>query len=1268
MRTKTLLLLFLLTCGILSAQDTIKTLVISEVRLDDARHSYVEISNVGATTINLAQFELGVIGAWTVPWDPGANYWFMLPDRDLAPGECFVVAAVYDWNPRKWLKAPYDYFRILNKKEFWTLADVKLDFPESPTGDPTDSITPYYHVLELWSGRDCLYLRHHISETDSAVVDQVNGVFAGTDGTRENKGPMDVAGMTNATNEATLVRKFSVKKGNIDFESARGQDLAESEWMPIPLQLGHWEMDRKLFWTVGNHGDYNLDETTLTSSTVDINWQDSILTVPWGVRNNDSIMSEFDKKPGIAWHYDYAKSYEDSAFISARAGDVLTVYVCGNDLDMMKFKIEVAEPTNDANIVVPKNVPNEDGFYANTGPYYLVTDGAPGMDTIMGANYLGVGFATRVDTMLKYLEKAPAASWEMVWVDETERTDLKNGDILKVTAENGEPKEYFIKVDNYRPSHNAYLSSITWPDIPDDYRGLFGWLGDTIPNFSSSKYEYKVQVPADVPGIPALIAKNEDINAKVEVDRAKNLYGTIADKTVTFTSTAEDDTSVLVYKVQLEKEKAAEDIQPWSADPFISQFVWQEQWANAFMEVCNPGNQPLDMSNYMFCFGYVNNPSDAITRLAGTGDWNNRYGKYIPGYKWVDEATWAITPAVAIQDLNVNPIVQGGDVFVIGDIRSTGQSGYPWWASEQCDIDFGNNPWNEDVPNWSALQQWNGANYFLFRIENDSIKLGLKPANDPNDFTLIEVWGSGDGNPPVVGGAQIQQTTSYTRKPQYYKGNTEFQGSFGTDEETSEWIRTDRPYYQALGVPWPNDILFICQGIGSHFMDEVTIYKSTVSSLTYKVSPGYSMNEQIRGVITNTDATTFLSHIIKADEDQTLTLKSALDGAILVDTDTLMNGDTLIVQSADLTNTTKYLLEVSEEGLSNDALLVSSEYTITVDGEEGSVSGFPYGTKLKTVVENVTAPAGASFSVIDANGAYVSLKMLNFDTVYVDVLVNDQIYFEVIAENGVDKIVYQLQPDATASDAFVTSSVFLVDQEASLIDLIPEGTTPYGLMSNLIPAPGATMQLVDKLGFERLYGNVVKDDKLIVTAADGVTTKTYYLTFLASTSKNYLAYVVSDVYEVDQIGFVISGPIYESTTVNDFLANLTPATGASMMLTDAEGVEKTGTLSEGDLLVVTSGDGQTTVIYTIDLATAVNDPTAKPVVVYPNPTKGMVTVAGLEYGYRIQVTNMLGVLVLDKMAYQDKEFISLEGQHHGIYFITISESDHVIGRYKLILK
>ncbi len=290
-------------------------------------------------------------------------------------------------------------------------------------------------------------------------------------------------------------------------------------------------------------------------------------------------MSEFAKKPGIAWHYTYAPSYADSATISANTGDILTVYACGNNLDMINFKINVAAPTEDANWVVPMNVPNEDGFYAGTGPMYMVSAHKDAvMDTIQGADFRGVGYATRVDTLFKYLEKAPAAAWEIVWVDGNVRTDLKTGDKLKVTAENGDVKQYYIKVDQYRPSHDAYLSSITWPDIPEDYKGIFGWLGDTIPNYVPTKYDYKVQVPMDVAGIPALVGKNADINGKNVVSRAKNLSGGVEDRTITFTSTAEDDTTIRVYNVILEKEKNPADLQPWSGEPFISQFVWNEQW------------------------------------------------------------------------------------------------------------------------------------------------------------------------------------------------------------------------------------------------------------------------------------------------------------------------------------------------------------------------------------------------------------------------------------------------------------------------------------------------------------------------------------------------------------------------------------------------------------------------------------------------------------------------------------------------------------------
>jgi hypothetical protein len=623
MKTRILIFTMLFIGGFLNAQSVIRSLVISEVRLDRPDHAYIEISNVGANTINLSQFELGVVGPWTTPidtndlskwFDPGENYWFMLPDKDLAPNKSFLIAAVYDWNPKAWAMDHTKGNRIMTKKEFWTIADLQVHFPESTPHVPADSVTPYYPALTVWNGRDCIYLRHHVSPTDSVVIDQVNGIFDEADGSSRDAAH-DVAGVTNATSNSTLVRKFSVKTGNVDFESARGLDLTDSEWMPIPFQLGGWEMFRSLFWTAGNHGDFNLNSTTLKSNTVTIDWTNSTLTVPWGVRRDDSLMFQFDHYPGFAWHFNYSANHEDSAFFSLKTGDMMTIYACGNDLDMVNFNIIVKPPTAGANIVIPKKYSDIHGYYSAFPPTWVVTDKVPGMDTIQD-----IPFGIRTDTLLKYLEKAPKANWEFEWVDGNVRTDLKTGDILKVTAENGNVKRYFIKPDKLVKSHNAFISSITWPDIPEYYKDFGGWVVDTIPNFVYSKYDYKVQVPLDVTGIPALVAKTQDVNAKLEVTRAKNLEGSAEDRTITFKSTAVDDTSKLVYNVLLEKEKDYADVQQWEGEPFISQFIFWEQWSNDFIEIVNPSTMPLDMSNYMMFFGWSNDPGAAPTWYNGIND------------------------------------------------------------------------------------------------------------------------------------------------------------------------------------------------------------------------------------------------------------------------------------------------------------------------------------------------------------------------------------------------------------------------------------------------------------------------------------------------------------------------------------------------------------------------------------------------------------------------------------------------------------------------
>ena len=310
MRTKALLFLMFLTCGIVSAQvdDTIRSLVISEIRIDDARRAYVEVSNVGEDSINLGDFEIGIMLPWqnnlNLDYIAGTNNFMMFPVKKLAPGKSFLMSAYRDFGPEMWAVAPEDYDPNLNKREMLTLADLLLHAGESPINAPTDSVTPDTEYIGFLGGRECIYLRQHlfnhtdtgVFHVDSVLIDQVNGIWRGSDGTRWGPGqdyrPVDVAGFTNASRDATLVRKFSKKEGNMNFDLGRGETPEESEWITSPHQTGRWADNvRRLFWTAKNHGDYNLTAETLVPKQEDIvvDYNAQTITVPWGVRRDDSI-------------------------------------------------------------------------------------------------------------------------------------------------------------------------------------------------------------------------------------------------------------------------------------------------------------------------------------------------------------------------------------------------------------------------------------------------------------------------------------------------------------------------------------------------------------------------------------------------------------------------------------------------------------------------------------------------------------------------------------------------------------------------------------------------------------------------------------------------------------------------------------------------------------------------------------------------------------------------------------------------------------------
>jgi hypothetical protein len=1322
------LLLLTFISGIINAQvvceypeGVITTLVITEARLQPDAEAYLELTNLGSTPVNLREFKIGKLSPWSrttaindlcnSQWYTNTGDYMFLPDRVLLPGESFVITNAYDYGPVHYKLGAgrlggserpkqVGIYEVANKLLHMQEAINNVIYPgdsiTTSKNDPEQTVRRgEYRLVFEGLGSGALYLEHHYMAGDSAVVDQVGGVFDG--GGRNFPGmAYDVAGVQGGVQTSNLVRKNVITRGNLDFANARGISLGDSEWIPIERPAGYnaW---RDIWWTIGNHGNYVLDAKTLEpiSNDIEVDFAGKKITVPWGTLRLDEIMRHMKRKPGVAWNYHLNPLQGDSLYRSARNGDKLTIYVVGDGLSTATFDIIVKAPSADANIVVPIDHMNLTGPVTTREQNGIlswprVTKHTSGIDTITGSGY-GLAFNLRVDSLLKYLEKPSNANWEIVWVDNVNRPDLKNGDKLKVTSQSGKVKEYFIEVQTYFPSRNANLSAITWPDIPAFYRGIMGWKGDTIPNFSSGTTTYRLEVPFDIEGIPAIIAKTEHVNASVKTTRAKSLTGSVEDRTITFVVTAEDDTIKRIYTIELVKEKFPDKIEPFRTDPFISEFVNTYPNGNAYLEIYNPGNQPLDLRDYMLG---MRGSADLYAPITFAAAWAARYTTYVPGLKHVDEATWAVTPRILVPDVNVNPIIQGGGTFVMASIER-GEANYPGIQFPRYDVQFRNetapghpNPWGEATSLSSAggspiPPNGNRQNtIYLYKILNDSIKLGLKPNTDPNDFELIDIWGMPNRAYWVVGGFAIPVNGTgqiFIRKPDISKGNPVLAGSFGTNPNDSEWNRIV-PGTDFGTIPTPQRYLAALGSLNSHFMNEPSYYKSTVTSAVYKVSDGYGTKmeggfpkEQIMGIRTATTVADFLSNIKKEDEGQTLTVKTTGD-AVLNPENLLKMNDVLVVISADSVNTTIYRLDVTERGLSSNAILTSTEYFIGVEVSSGGIYNIPAGTKLTEAVSRVVVPARATLTVVDANGGYVPFKRLNFDTTYVDVMVTQNIYFDVVAEDGITRILYQLVPVTSASDAYLTSDVYSVSQISNLIQNVPRGTNFQAFLTNITPSMGASLKLVDKMGFERVYGNIREDDKVVVTSSNGLITKVYFVSFLPTAthlSATYLAYVLSNIYAVDQVDYVISGAssnLTGSTSVTEFYAGIIPVAGANAVLVDVNGNVKTsGSLKRGDVLKVTSADQKIVVFYRLELdLTSAGTIGLEQIVIYPNPTSGVLNISGIQTGNRIQVYNATGAIILDRNASGNFEVLSLENVPSGMFYIIISNENKMTGRFKAI--
>jgi len=335
--------------------------------------------------------------------------------------------------------------------------------------------------------------------------------------------------------------------------------------------------------------------------------------------------------------------------------------------------------------------------------------------------------------------------------------------------------------------------------------------------------------------------------------------------------------------------------------------------------------------------------------------------------------------------------------------------------------------------------------------------------------------------------------------------------------------------------------------------------------------------------------------------------------------------------------TYELVLDISD----SEAWVSSNVYS--VDQEKRVISLVPEGVTVQLFLANLIPGGDATIELMD-------ITEQSREEGYV---VKDDM-LKVTSKDESVSVVYTLRVlgAALSTAAYVTSEVYMVNEDQLQISEIPVATEVDAFLANVKPAPGSVIMLTDGSGNPKSEGSVVSGDKLVVTAEDDVTTSTYTVA-----SGSNAASVTSTVYTVNE-GLLQISQVPAATAVDLFLTNLTPATGAVAILTDGSGNPKPeGSVVTGDKVVVTAEDNVTTSTYTVDVLVSVRDLVIDRISVYPNPANDVLYIRGVPDGSTVQLTNITGRKLGVYKPNMELFELSVEDLARGYYLISVMDKD-----------
>ena len=271
-----------------------------------------------------------------------------------------------------------------------------------------------------------------------------------------------------------------------------------------------------------------------------------------------------------------------------------------------------------------------------------------------------------------------------------------------------------------------------------------------------------------------------------------------------------------------------------------------------------------------------------------------------------------------------------------------------------------------------------------------------------------------------------------------------------------------------------------------NFLEEADANEAWILSETYIVN---QLEKIISGIEVGTTIDAFSENVTLAPEATMMVYDK--DGNEKSSGE-IEGDDMLKVTSGNGVNSVMFDLNI----VGTEAFVNSELYD--VDQDAAIISNVQPETQVSDFLAQLIPAIDASMMVINVNGDEVPSGMLESDY-----------QLKVVSGNEMAEKLYNIEFADTNSQAFVTSSVYDVNQTAEIISNIPDETSLDDFKANLTLAAGASMAILDANEDIVTSGNVEDVYTLKVLSGNGKNEKVYNITVGVSISNEARYFEIS---------------------------------------------------------------------------------------------------------------------------------------------------------------